>query len=165
MKGYVKIQYLHNNHYTTEDKVIILPSFGKVISHNWYKQIHLYLHFCIEEDTNLGMTHCLKYDLYWTLLFLRSYTFQNKSMIPFKGLLSFRQFISSQCTHFGIKAWVLAVAKTRHLNGFSLYCGKTAEVQTDLSGAVVYDLMKNSVGKYVMFQEFNDCKSVVLFVK
>ena len=66
------------------------------------------------------------------------------SLIPFKGRLSFRQFIPSKRARFGIKCWVLADATNSFISRFCVYTGRDANAVPDvpLSTRVVRQLVE-----------------------
>ena len=64
----------------------------------------------------------------------------DESLIPFKGRLSFRQFIPSKRAHFGIKCWVLADASNSYVSRFTVHTGREANAQP-LSTCVVQNLV------------------------
>ena len=129
--------------------------FGKVISHDRYKQIHCYIHLCHKEESILkdqpGHDRFYKIKGLPNLIILKFQSLyipnQNiridENMLPLKGRISFHQFSSSKRIQFGIKAWVLADLKSGYVYGFSLYIGKIVEVQKDLSGTGVSSLTTN----------------------
>ncbi|KAK2145784.1 hypothetical protein LSH36_658g01024 [Paralvinella palmiformis] len=67
----------------------------------------------------------------------------DESLIPFKGMLSFCQFIRSKRARFGIKCWVLADAADSFVSRFSVNTGRDATVKKDvpLSTRVVRQLV------------------------
>ena len=132
--GIIKLPSLHD-YWQQNRSFFAIPSFGKVISPDWYKQIHCYLHFCHEEES-IPKDQPGHHPLYKIrgLLNLIIPKFQSlyvpnqnicidESMIPFKGRISFHQCIPSKHTRFGIKVWILAQSKSGYMYGFSLYAG------------------------------------------
>ena len=125
------------------------------MSCDWYKQIHQYLHFCHEEvsipkdqpghDPLYKIRELLNLIIpkFKSLYVPNQYICMDENVIPFKGQISFCQFIPSKHTWFGIKAWVLAESKSGYVYGFSLHAGKIADIQKDLSGTVVHSLNTN----------------------
>ena len=67
-----------------------------------------------------------------------------ESLIPFKGRLSYRQFIPSKRARFGIKCWVLADAGNSFVSCFHIYTGRDANADADvpLSTRVVRQLVE-----------------------
>ena len=48
----------------------------------------------------------------------------DKAMIPFKGRLSFKQYMKDKPVKFGIKMWVLADSVTAYCHNFDIYVGR-----------------------------------------
>ena len=48
----------------------------------------------------------------------------DECMIPWRGRLSFRQFIANKPIRFGIKVWVLADSETKYIYRQQLYIGE-----------------------------------------
>ena len=68
----------------------------------------------------------------------------NEAMIPFKGRLSFKQYIKNKPTKWGIKAFVLSDATNGYVYRMQVYTGKNAESDPSSAGLctrVVLDLM------------------------
>ena len=113
-----------------------VPSFGQVMSRNRFFQILRYLH--VSDDLNVHTAGQPNYDKLHKirpillLLFAKfesAYDLhQNISidecMIPWRGRLSFRQFIANKPTRFGIKVWVLADSETKYIFRQQIYIGK-----------------------------------------
>ena len=65
-------------------------------------------------------------------------------MIPFKGRLSFKQYIKNKPVKWGIKAFVLSDATNGYVFRMQVYTGKgmeTTEPEVGLCSRVVLDLM------------------------
>lgn len=99
-------------------------------------------------------------------------------MIPFKGRIYFRQYIPSKRARFGIKAFVMAEAKSGYVCELQIYTGArlNEEREVNLSGRVVRELMvhKHNIGHHLytdnyyikvpMIQEQYEQK-VIIFVR
>ena len=127
------------------------------MSRDRFRQIHRYLNFCNETAViprgNEGYDKLFKVRM---LLDDLCPKFRNlykpkrdicidESMIPFKGRISFRQFIPSKRTRFGIKAWVMTESATGYILEFLIYTGKDIEglKDHDLAGTVVRQLTQH----------------------
>nr|XP_039258846.1 piggyBac transposable element-derived protein 4-like [Styela clava] len=68
----------------------------------------------------------------------------DETLIPFKGRISFRQFIKTKRARFGIKVWVLAESSTGYVSRLQFYTGKdpTSNPEEGLSSRVVKYLME-----------------------
>ena len=128
------------------------PGFGQVMSRDRFLQLMRYLHV---NDESLGnptgdklykvrqfITHindnfCTKYTMGCQISI-------DESLIPFKGRLSFRQFIPSKRARFGIKCWVMADSSNSFVSRFCVYTGRDANANLDvpLSTRVVRQLVE-----------------------
>ena len=143
--GILKLPRIHD-YWRQKQWFFAISSFTKVMSRDRFRQIHRYLHFCNETAAiprgNEGYDKLFKVRM---LLDDLCPKFRNlykpkrdicidESMIPFKGRISFRQFIPSKRTKFGIKAWVMAESATGYISEFLIYTGK------DIDGLKDHDL-------------------------
>lgn len=69
----------------------------------------------------------------------------DKSMIPYKGQIYFKQYIPSKKARFGIKAFVMAESKSGYVCEIQIYTDArlNKEREVDLSGRVVRELMQH----------------------
>ena len=80
----------------------------------------------------------------------------DETMIPFKGRLSFKQYIRDKPVKHGIKVFVLADGKYGYIKRIQIYTGKNSTLSQNelgLSTKVVLDLVKGletSHHKYYM---------------
>ena len=81
----------------------------------------------------------------------------DESMVPFKGRLSFKQYMKDKPCKFGIKFWMLADATSAYCWNFDVYVGKYGtEIDRTfgLSGRVVIDLLHGLENKgYCVFTD------------
>lgn len=66
----------------------------------------------------------------------------DESLVPFKGRLKFKQYISNKRHKFGIKMFKLCLEGGYTYN-FSIYCGKEYDGQQSVPSKVVINLMNN----------------------
>lgn len=70
----------------------------------------------------------------------------DESLLLFKGRLSFRQYIPSKASRFGIKFFVMCDCATGYVLNFIIYTGKTTEYvphpHVGISGSLVMTLME-----------------------
>ena len=113
-----------------------VPAFGKVIPRNCFLQILRYLH--VSDDAAIvpagqpGYDKLHKIKPLLNLLFPnfeRAYNLENnisidECMTPWRGRLSFRQFIASKPIPFGIKVGVLADSESKYIYRQQLYIGR-----------------------------------------
>ena len=142
------------------DWLFLTPSFSEVMSRDRFVLIFRYLHVCDEDKAiprgQPGHDKLFKVRSLLDLL-LRNLTSHyqlhrelsiDESMIPFKGRLSFRQFLPSKPIRFGIKCFVLAEAKSGYVANFQVYVGKEGNAtEVNLSSRVVKDLMEKFQNK------------------
>ena len=91
----------------------------------------------------------------------------DEAMIPFKGRLSFKQYMKDKPVKHGIKVFVLADAKYGYIKKFRIYTGKNSALSQDelgLSTAVVLDLMKGLEGRHHKLYVDNYYTSPYLFL-
>ena len=74
----------------------------------------------------------------------------DETMAKFKGRLSFRQYLPSKPTKWGVKIWSLCESTTGYTWAFQVYTGRTAGHQEHgLSHRVVVDLTADLQGSHV----------------
>ena len=52
-----------------------------------------------------------------------------EGMIPFRGRLSFRQYMPARTTKYGIKVWIAADSSNGYVLNFDVYLGKDPRLQ------------------------------------
>ena len=131
--------------------LIDVPAFNEVMPRDRFFQINRYLHVCDEEEKDpndklykirpllklINENYAAKYDMGKEISI-------DESLIPYKGRLSFRQFIPSKRARFGIKTWVKADASNGYVSQFVVYTGRDASADTKipLATRVVQKLME-----------------------
>lgn len=110
-----------------------VPSFGQVMSRNHFLQILRYLH--VSDDSAIVPAGQPGYDKLHKIKPLLELLFPNferaynlhknisidECMFPWRGRLSFRQFIANKPIRFGIKVWVLADSESKYIYRQQLY--------------------------------------------
>lgn len=76
----------------------------------------------------------------------------DESLMLYKGRLSFKQYIPSKRSRFGIKSCMLCDCKTGYVQDLIVYCGcstivKNAVTGIGKSGAIVLSLLQPFLGK------------------
>jgi hypothetical protein len=93
----------------------------------------------------------------------------DESLLLFKGNLSFRQYIPSKASRFGIKFFVICDCATGYVLNFIVYTGKTTEYVTHMhmgiSGSVVLTLMEPYLDRGHTLYVDNWYTSPILFQK
>ena len=86
-------------------------------------------------------------------------------MIPWRGRLSFRQFIADKPTRFGLKVWVLADSETKYIFRQQIYIAKNPGERAEVGSAmrVIKNLCEglDSKGHHLYTDNFHT--SVVLY--
>ncbi|CAF3127116.1 unnamed protein product [Rotaria sp. Silwood2] len=138
--------------YWSMDPVIITPIFRELFSRDRYLSIIRMLHFVNNDDNNSGK-------LYKVLPIIRHMQgkfrqffqpFQklciDESLLPWKGYLSFKQYIPKKRRRFGVKLFILCDCETKYILDFIIYTGADIEIERinnlGVSGSIVMTLMK-----------------------
>lgn len=153
-------------YWRTTCPVMRLPGFAAVMTSRRFSLIHRHLHFSEPEEItsekpSTSTSQPPVTDKLWKIRTFLELIRQNclrkynvgrelaidESMIPFKGRISFRQFIPSKRTRYGIKVWALAESDTSYLANFQIYVGGEPTVLNEecaygLSTAIVLRLME-----------------------
>ena len=125
-----------------------VPSFAQVMSRNRFFHILRYLHVSDDSVIVPAKLHGIRpflelifpnfenaYDLHKNISI-------DECMIPWRGRLSFPQFIASKPIQFGIKVWVLADSESKYIYRQQLYIGRNPgeRAEVDLATRVVKEL-------------------------
>ena len=137
-------------YWQTESSLLQIPGVSSLISRIQFEQIWRYLHLADNSQDNktdklFKVRHFV--DLV-TAQFSENYTLHqpvtiDEAMIPYKGRLSFKQYIKSKPTKWGIKVFVLSDATNGYVYRLQIYTGKNLEstVEAGLSSRVLIELM------------------------
>ena len=93
----------------------------------------------------------------------------DEAMIPFKGRLSFKQYLPAKPTKFGIKVWERADGNNGFVSEFQVYKGRKINVdgtrtsETRLGARVVTDLRRSLVGGHYHIYMDNYFTGIPLF--
>lgn len=127
-----------------------------VISKDRFMQIKRYLNFSNAVEQQNDKLHKVRYMLDKIRNSFKSEYIPHEeisvdeSMVPFKGRLSFKQYMKDKPCKFGIKFWMLADATSAYCWNFDLYVGKYGtEINRTfgLSAHVVIDLLRGLENK------------------
>lgn len=113
----LKSWHFHNNEIVTEDRLQKISPLTNLLIKNFQKPITPKEDVCIDE-----------------------------SLVPFRGRLSFRQYITNKRHKFGIKLYKLCLEKGYTYN-FQVYCGKDKTPNQSSSEKVVISLADNLLDK------------------
>ena len=85
-------------------------------------------------------------------------------MIPFKGRLSFKQYMKNKPTKWGIKVFVLSDATNGYVYRIQTYSGKNldSDVDTGLCSRVLLELMSNLDGHHLYTDNYYTSPEVFL---
>ena len=125
------------------------PGIADIMSINRYKHfcfLHLADNTCDPGNHKLYKVWCFATLL--TTQFQSQYTLNqqvtiDKAIISFKSRLSFKQYMKTKPTKWGIKVFVLSDATNEYIHRQQIYIGKdiNSETNTGLCSRVVLDLM------------------------
>ena len=150
-----------------------VPSFCQVMSRNRFFQILRYLH--VSDDSAIVPAGQPGYDKLHKIKPLLQLLFPNferaydlhknisidECMIPWRGRLSFRQFIASKPIRFGIKVWVLADSESKYIYRQQLYIGRNPgeRAEVGLATRVVKELCTGleGFGHHLYTDNFYTC--------
>ena len=120
------------------------------MSRNRFEQIFHFLHLadntCVPgNDKRYKVRHfaTLLISQFQSLYTLHQEVTIDEAMIPFKGRLSFKQYIKAKPTKWGIKVFVLSDTTNGYIYRLQIYTGKDMESDTNtgLCSRVVLDMM------------------------
>nr|XP_039253826.1 piggyBac transposable element-derived protein 4-like [Styela clava] len=174
--GIIHLPNLHM-YWQRKNWVFDVPSFNKIMPRDRFIDLYGYLHFCDEalvrtsDDRKNDKLFKIRGLLSHVLpLFESCYTpgrdiAIDETLIPFKGKISFRQFIKRKRARYGIKVWVLAESLTGYVSRLQIYTGKdpTAGPETGLAKRVVKYLINPYEGLHHHLYVDNFYTSAELF--
>ncbi|KAL6419646.1 hypothetical protein ACFW04_011300 [Cataglyphis niger] len=149
---------LRLSEYWSRDKLLKSDIFTDIMSRDRYLTILQKLHFVNHNEKSSDRLHkissvCNKLQK----SFKDSFSpFQNlcidESLLLFKGRLSFKQYIPSKRSRFGIKTYVLCDCKTGYVLDVNIYAGSETRITEDTpeigkTGNIVLTLLKPYLGK------------------
>lgn len=142
--------------------VITTPFFGKVMSQQQYALIMQYLHFENNETFDITAHPNPKLKKIYKLHNMLINNFKNvyspdqeisidESLLKYKGLLGWKQYIPTKRARFGIKMYQLCEAKSGYIWNSIIYTGKGTKFDEkyealNLSIKTVMTLMQNLLG-------------------
>ncbi|XP_067124403.1 piggyBac transposable element-derived protein 4-like [Centruroides vittatus] len=145
--------------YWSSDPKISTPFFSDTMSRSRFELLLRMLHFVnnltIDPANRLSKFGNILQNLKasWKSYF---YPYENvcidESLFLWKGRLSFKQYIPSKRSRFGIKLYILADCKTKFVLDIIVYTGKTTEIADTYkafghSGSVVLTLLEDYYGR------------------
>jgi len=141
-------------YWQTSNVYIATYGISKVMSRVRFEQIYRFLHLANNDDQDddpANRDKLFKIRKLADLLvasFQRNYVPEqtitiDEAMIPFKGRLSFKQYMKDKPTKWGIKVFVLSDATNGYVYRFQIYAGKSMDraVEVGLCSRVVLELM------------------------
>ncbi|CAK9824036.1 PiggyBac transposable element-derived protein 4 [Anthophora retusa] len=154
-----RIKKLCYSEYWSKDKFLKTDIFHNIMPRDRFLNLMQCLHFSNPEVSNCtDKLYKIRelHDRFRFSLKQNFYPFQNicidESLLLFKGRLSFKQFIPSKHSRFGIKSFVACDCKTGYILDMLVYSGLETEVSVfhenlGKSGNIVMTLMKDYLGK------------------
>jgi hypothetical protein len=134
-----RVKKLKISEYWSTDVLLQTPVFGKIMSRDRFLLLLRMLHF---SDNNSDACGDRLYKIRHVVDSLRT-SFKSsfspyqdvvidESLLLFKGRLSFKQYIPSKRSRFGIKTFVMCDCKTGYILDFIVYTGAVSDI--DVSG-------------------------------
>jgi hypothetical protein len=162
--------------YWSTEPLIATPIFGSIMNRNRFLLLLQFLHF---NDNEHQSTNDKLYKIKPIIDHLRERFGQilvpyqslciDESLILWKGRLSFKQYIPSKRSRFGIKLYVLCDVYTRFILDFIVYTGATTDIRKfsglGIPGSIVMTLLQPYLDKGHKLFVDNWFNSVVLFEK
>ncbi|XP_035712696.1 piggyBac transposable element-derived protein 4-like [Folsomia candida] len=119
--------------YWSTDELISTPIFGKTMSRDRFTDIMRALHF--QNDGNIptgNIDRFIKLGSFFPSLMSKfknfvipgEYLYIDESLMPFKGRLSFKQYVPSKRARFGVKFYILVDCATKAVLALLPYQGK-----------------------------------------
>lgn len=145
--------------YWSTDPLIETPIFGKIMSQDRYSLLLRMLNF---SDNNGPRVEDKLQKIRPIIELLRNrfksvmkpfkHLCIDESIVPWKGRLSFKQFIPSKRHRFGVKLFVLCDVETGFILDFIIYTGSSTEINNEIadlgiSGSVVTTLLEPYLDK------------------
>jgi len=143
--------------YWSTDIALETPFFSKTMSRDRFHQIMRYLHF---NDPNQHVPQAGEPNrdcLYKVRTIMNMFNEQMKSqyvpkrqvsvdetMIPFKGRVSFKQYMPAKPSKWGIKMWALSESDTGYMSFCEIYSGKKDRPVQGLASNVVKGCLEGS---------------------
>lgn len=143
-------------HWST-DILLFAPIFGNLMSRNRFTTILGMLHFSTSNmninDSSISKLFKIENVInharnkYRTIMTPYKNMCIDESIVPFKGRLSFKQYLPKKRNRFGIKLFVLCDVSTGIIIDFIVYCGVTSAIthiqNLGISGSVVVTLIRD----------------------
>ena len=118
-----------------------------------FQQIWRFLHLANSDNQDLDNDKLFKVRLLLDLIqpnlediyMMHEHVAVDETMIPFKGRISFRQYMKAKPTKWGIKVFVLSDSTNGYIYRFQIYTGKaceSADATVGLCSRSVLDLMQ-----------------------
>jgi hypothetical protein len=154
-----RVKKLHYSEYWTKDTFLRTNIFGRIMNRDRYVFLLRMLYF--SEITTANSDKLIKIREFCNKF---RFSFQNyfspfsnlcidKSLLLYKGRLSFKQYIPSKQNRFGIKSFVLCDCKTGYVLNFIVYIGNDSDIikinekSLGKSGEIVITLLESYLGK------------------
>ncbi|CAF1671042.1 unnamed protein product, partial [Adineta ricciae] len=161
--------------YGSTDPIITTPIFRELFPRDRYLSILRMLHFVNNDEKKTGKLYkMLPIIRHMQVKFQQFFKpFQklciDESILPWKGNLSFRQYIPSKRHRFGIKLFILCDCETNYILDFIIYTGADTEIERiddlGVSGSIVMTLLKPYLQKGHVLYTDNWYTSPKLFLE
>ncbi|EFN67636.1 PiggyBac transposable element-derived protein 4, partial [Camponotus floridanus] len=144
--------------YWSVDKLLCSDVFGEIMARDRYFKLLAMLHFSHDLTSTNDRLHKIRnvVDMLRKAFSQSFYPYQqlciDESLLLYKGRLSFKQYIPSKRSRFGIKSFILSDCRTGYIQDIIVYAGSSTMINSEnkaigKSGAIVELLMKPYLGK------------------
>ncbi|XP_067940184.1 piggyBac transposable element-derived protein 4-like, partial [Watersipora subatra] len=134
--------------YWSTDPLLSTPVFSKMISRNRFLMVLSSLHFTDNSENpagnklfKLGSVFAMICDRLSSVLLPGKFISIDESLLAWKGRLSFRQYIPSKRSRFGIKLFALCDAVSGYVHKLSVYIGDEQEQAEGTGRGVTHNIV------------------------
>ena len=158
-------------YWQVESDVLRTPGISSVMSRIQFEQIWRFLHLAdnLQDDKTDKLFKVRHFIDLITTQFSENYTLHqpvtiDEAMIPYKGRLSFKQYMKNKPTKWGIKVFVLSDATNGYVYRLQIYTGKNLEstVEAGLCSRVLLELMMGLDGHQLYTDNYYTSPEVYL---
>ena len=158
-------------YWQTDSNLLQTPGVSSVMSQIQFEQIWRFLHLAdnLQDDKTDKLFKVRHFVDLITAQFSDNYTLHqpvtiDEAMIPYKGRLSFKQYMKSKPTKWGIKVFVLSDATNGYIYRIQIYTGTGLESNVDvgLCSRVLLELMTGLDGHHLYTDNYHTSPEVYL---
>ena len=158
-------------YWQVENDVLRTPGISSVMSRIQFEQIWRFLHLAdnLQDDKTDKLFKVRHFNDLITTQLSENYTLHqpvtiDEAIIPYKGRLSFKQYMKNKPTKWGIKVFVLSDATNGYIYRLQIYTGKNLEstVEAGLCSRVLLKLMMGLDGHQLYTDNYYTSPEVYL---